>query len=308
VENHYIPWVLENRKSGAETARILRTGFVKLSPAEVAKLTPLNIEMWRSDCLSRNCKAATINRMLTALKAMLNWAVEMQLIESNPLGKVKRLAETDSEQKVRYLTDDERQRLYDALEAREKRICEARRNHIEWQEERDYELSPALSKNFVDYLRPMVLLSLNTGIRRGSVFGLRWGDIDFQSKTLTLRGDNVKSGKVTRVPLNRVAFAVLTAWREQSLKTSDADLVFPSTDGKEFDNVRKSWSGVLKAAGIKNFRWHDMRHDFASQLVMRGVSLMQVSKLLGHADISMTMRYAHLTPEAGQAAVETLCD
>jgi integrase len=149
---------------------------------------------------------------------------------------------------------------------------------------------------------------LNTGIRRGSVFGLRWGDVDFQTKTLTLRGDNVKSGKVTRLPLNRAAVDVLTAWRGQSARTDDAELVFPSSGGAEFDNVRQSWGGVLKAAGIKNFRWHDMRHDVASQLVMRGVSLMQVSKLLGHADIKMTMRYAHLTPEAGQAAVETLCD
>jgi integrase len=287
---------------------MLRTGFAKLFPVEAAKLTALDIEAWRSECLSRNCKAATINRMLTALRAMLNWAVEMRLIESNPLGRIKRLSETDSDQKVRYLTDDERQRLYAALEAREERIREARRNHIGWQTEREYEPSSEIEGRFADYLRPMVLLSLNTGVRRGSVFGLRWGDIDFQTKTLTLRGDNVKSGKVTRLPLNSVVLDVLTAWRGQSVRTGDADLVFPSSGGAEFDNVRKSWGGVLKAAGIKNFRWHDMRHDFASRLVMRGTSLMQVSKLLGHADIKMTMRYAHLTPEAGQAAVETLCD
>jgi integrase len=308
AEKHYIPWVVENRKSGVETARMLRTGFAKLFPIEVAKLTALDIERWRSDCQARNCKAATVNRMLTALKAMLNWGVEMRLTESNPLGKIKRLSEADSEQKARYLTDDERQRLYAALAAREERIREARRNHIEWQEERDYERSPELSGKFADHLRPMILLSLNTGVRRGSVFGLRWGDIDFQSKTLTLRGDNVKSGKITRLPLNRAALDVLEAWREQSANTAKADLVFPSSGGKEFDNVRKSWSGVLKAAGIKNFRWHDMRHDFASRLVMRGVSLMLVAKLLGHADMKMTMRYAHLSPEAGQAAVETLCD
>jgi integrase len=246
--------------------------------------------------------------MLTSLKAMLNWAVEMQLMESNPLGRIKRLSETDSEQKVRYLTDDERRRLYVALEAREERIREARRNHIEWQTEREYDTSLELSGKFADYLRPMVLLSLNTGVRRGSVFGLRWEDVDFQTKTLTLRGDNVKSGKFTRLPLNSVAFDVLTAWRKQSARTAEDDLVFPSPDGKKFDNVRKSWAGVLKAAGIKNFRWHDMRHDFASQLVMKGVALNTVRDVLGHADMKMTLRYAHLSPEAGQAAVETLCD
>jgi integrase len=308
IENHYVPWVVQNRKSGNETARILRTGFARLFSCEVSKLMPLDIENWRADCLARECKAATINRMMTSLKAMLNWAVELGILPSNPLGRIKKLTETDSEQKVRYLTEDERARLYAALEAREERIREARRNHIEWQTEREYEPSSEIEGRFADYLRPMVLLSLNTGIRRGSVFGLRWGDIDFQTKTLTLRGDNVKSGKVTRLPLNSVVLEVLTAWRGQSARTDDDDLVFPSSGGAEFDNVRKSWGGVLKAAEIKKFRWHDMRHDFASQLVMKGVSLMQVSKLLGHADIKMTMRYAHLTPEAGQAAVETLCD
>jgi integrase len=154
----------------------------------------------------------------------------------------------------------------------------------------------------------MVLLSLHTGIRRGSVFGLRWGDIDFQAKTLTLRGDNVKNGKVTRLPLNYVVIDALTAWREQSARTADGDLIFSSAGGKEFDNVRKSWAGVLKAAGIKNFRWHDMRHDFASQLVMKGVDLNTVRELMGHADMKMTLRYAHLAPKVKRAAVEALCD
>jgi integrase len=179
---------------------------------------------------------------------------------------------------------------------------EDRRNH------REHETSPELSGKFADYLKPMVLVSLNTGVRRGSVFGLLWGDIDFQNKTLTLRGDNNKSGKVTRLPLNRVALDVLTAWREQSARTAEDELVFPSAGGGEINSVRRSWARVLKVAGIENFRWHDMRHDFASQLVMHGISLLQVSKLLGHSDVKMTMRDAHLSPEAGQAAVETLCE
>jgi integrase len=307
VEKHYVPWYEENRKGIRETARTLRADFAYISDREIVTLTPADIEKWRSACRSRGVKATTLNRRLAVLRSMLNWAVEMRLVEFNPLDKIKRLAETDSDQKVRYLTDDERQRLYAALEAREKRIREARKNHIEWQTEREHDPSSEIVGKFADYLRPMVLLSLNTGIRRGSVFGLRWSDIDFQTRTLTLRGDNVKSGKVTRLPLNSVAINVLTAWREQSAGTDD-DPVFPSADGGEFNNVRKSWGNILKAAEIKNFRWHDMRHDFASQLVMKGVSLMQVSKLLGHADIKMTMRYAHLTPEAGQAAVEALCD
>jgi site-specific recombinase XerD len=70
--------------------------------------------------------------------------------------------------------------------------------------------------------------------------------------------------------------------------------------------VKKAWAGVLQAAQIENFRWHDMRHDFASQLVMRGVDLNTVRELMGHADMSMTMRYAHLAPEVKMRAVEML--
>ena len=71
-------------------------------------------------------------------------------------------------------------------------------------------------------------------------------------------------------------------------------------------NVKRSWEGVLEAAQIENFRFHDLRHDFASQLVMQGVDLNTVRELLGHADMKMTLRYAHLSQESKLRAVELL--
>jgi site-specific recombinase XerD len=76
----------------------------------------------------------------------------------------------------------------------------------------------------------------------------------------------------------------------------------------QFDNVKKSWMSLLKSAGIENFRWHDMRHHFASKLVMAGVDLNTVRELLGHADIKMTLRYAHLAPEYKAKAVAKLIE
>jgi site-specific recombinase XerD len=74
------------------------------------------------------------------------------------------------------------------------------------------------------------------------------------------------------------------------------------------NNVKKSWTNLLKEAGIENFRWHDMRHDFASQLVMKGVDLNTVRELMGHADMKMTMRYAHLALSSKLRAVEVLAE
>ena len=86
-------------------------------------------------------------------------------------------------------------------------------------------------------------------------------------------------------------------------------MVFPSpVSGKKLDNVNKSWAAILKDAQIENFRWHDMRHDFASQLVMKGVDLTTVRELMGHASLKMTMRYAHLAPSSKLRAVEVLAE
>lgn len=86
-------------------------------------------------------------------------------------------------------------------------------------------------------------------------------------------------------------------------------LVFPNPQtGTQFDSVKKAWSSILKAADIKDFRWHDMRHHFASKLVMAGVDLNTVRELLGHADIKMTLRYAHLAPEHKANAVAKLVE
>ncbi len=156
-----------------------------------------------------------------------------------------------------------------------------------------------------DHLTPMVLLSLNTGLRRGELFALRWEDVNFEQAILTINGDTAKSGKTRHIPLNIVAQNILKCWQEQ---TSAQGLVFHSYNGDPFNNVKTSWTGLLKASGIKNFRWHDMRHHFASRLVMSGVDLNTVRELLGHADIKMTLRYAHLAPEHKAKAVAKLLE
>ena len=150
----------------------------------------------------------------------------------------------------------------------------------------------------------MVLLTLNSGLRRGELFHLRWEDLNLRTKMLTVCGATAKSGQTRHIPLNREALAVLEAWGQQS--PNDV-LVFPAKGGKRLTNVNTSWHGLLQDARITGFTWHDLRHSFASKLVMAGVSLAVVRELLGHADLTMTLRYAHLAPDHKAAAVERLC-
>ncbi len=106
------------------------------------------------------------------------------------------------------------------------------------------------------------------------------------------------------IPLNREATLVMLNWRAQSEDTSG--LVFVIEQGERFDRANSSWRRLLKDAQITAFRWHDMRHDFASRLAMGGVDLNSIRELLGHSDYAMTLRYAHLAPEYKLKAVEVL--
>lgn len=121
---------------------------------------------------------------------------------------------------------------------------------------------------------------------------------------MTVRGAVAKSGKARRIPLNEAVLAMLETWGPAGERKG---LVFPSpSGGGRLDNIHKGWTAVLREAAIEGFRFHDLRHHFASCLVMSGVPLYTVKELLGHQSYEMTQRYAHLAPEAGHDAVARL--
>ena len=304
----YEPWVIENRRSGDSTSYILKSNFAFLSKTPLEKITIAQVEQWRSKKKKKGLKASSLNCRTTALKAAINWAVKRNIIENNPLAKLERLSEDDSDTKVRYLSDDERERLMNALDEREKEIREARDSHNEWLKVRNLQTVTRIDEDdFADHLKPLVLLSLSTGIRRNSLLSLLWRDVNFNDETIMVRAATSKSGKQYYVPMNEQVVEILTTWRRQLKNPGQNTLVFPSPQtGKKMDNCKKSWTAVLKRADIQDFRWHDMRHDFASQLVMMGVDLNTVRELLGHADMKMTLRYAHLAPAVKKTAVELL--
>lgn len=304
INVHYSPWIKEHRKSAVKTLAHIHRCFIRpFGDKLLIDFTPAFIDQWRTQRLKDDCSIETVNRDVATFKAALSKAVLWGLIDNHPLAKLK-LLKSDRSGKIRFLSRDEEQRLRDAINAREEEIRAERDNANVWRKERGYTLYPDLRlTTFADYIRPMILLSLNTGMRQGEIFSLRWENVNLEHAMLTIEGAYAKSGKTRHIPLNTEALKVLQSWRQQS---DNIDLVFSNKDGQRFNSVKKAWARILKSAKIKNFRWHDLRHHFASRLVMASVDLNTVRELLGHSDMAMTLRYAHLAPEHKASAVEKL--
>ncbi|OEO23508.1 integrase [Pseudomonas sp. J237] len=296
-------WAKVHQKDAVNSIRAIRSSYAVLLPERLDKIDANRIERLRVSWLDGGLSPASANRNLVRIKGLLSRAVDWGVLQDHPLSKVRRL-KVDQQSRVRFLSADESRRLREALDARQETIRAERDSANRWRVERSTEpLQDLRALAFVDHLKPLVLLSLNTGMRRGEVFNLTWADIDLTNKVLTVEGTTAKSGQTRHIPLNREALATLTDWKDQA---SASAYVFPSQSGGRMDNVKKSWEGLLKLARISGFRWHDLRHTFASKLVVAGVPLNTVRELLGHSDIKMTLRYAHLAPDSKAAAVELI--
>jgi len=209
LEEYYIPWVVKNKKAGQNTAIILRNFIEFFGHSKmISDLCRQDIETWREKMRTRGNKAASINRKYGALRAALNWGVEMELLPCNPLINmrgIKTLKETDSEEKIRYLSEEEEERLYRALKERDLEIRRKRRKHNEWCFSRGKEAWLDLDNvAYADSLEPMITISLKTGVRRGTLFRLEWKDVDFGHQVLAVRAEISKTGKPRKTPQNPV--------------------------------------------------------------------------------------------------------
>ena len=258
------------------------------------------LESWRRDARKDGKQATTVNRDIAALKAVLSKALDWGVIDKHPLARVKPL-KTDPIGRVRFLTGDEEKRLREALRDRDVEMRARRARFNEWRIERRQEALEPYPEPYADHLEPLVLLLLNTGMRFGEASQLRHSDVNLKDRLITVRGEGAKSGRTRVIPMNLESHRILSA-----IAGKPDDYVFPGDDGARLTTVKKSWSALLKVAGITDFRIHDLRHSFASRVKRGGADLYAVQRLLGHSSPVMTQRYAHLQPDDLRAAVEKL--
>lgn len=217
---------------------------------------------------------ATVNRHLAALSAVCKWAwKELGWLPSNPVLAVSKLPEADGI--VRFLSDDERKALF-----------------------------AACRKHSNPNIYVAVLLALATGLRASNIRFLRWGDVDFDR--WTLRIVETKNGQPRYVPVVGAAQAALQAHYEAD--PTKEGWVFKGARDDAPANLDKPWREVRDAAGLVDFRFHDLRHTTASYLTQSGAGLAQVADALGHRTLAMARRYSHQTGEHVRSTLASIAD
>jgi integrase len=293
----YRQWLRANHpKSAARTLQRLQTCFGKWYTRPLTEITVERIESWRTARLIAGKSPTTVLRDVMALSGALRHAVKAKKLPTNPVRDVEK-PRIDRNPKARFLDPAEEQRLRAALRERDEQIRKERESANQWRRARKQAPLPPLP-HYGDHLTPAVLLTMNSGLRRGELLALRWSAVDLKGKQITIEARTSKSGQTTHVPLNSEALDVLKNWHEQ---TPDAERVFAVETG-----FKTAWAALLTRAKITGFRWHDLRHHFASRLVQVGVPLNTVRALLGHGSITTTLRYAHLSASETSEAVARL--
>lgn len=231
------------------------------------EITPFLVEKFKTE-RAREVSGATVNRNLACLKCMFNKAIMWS--KFNGKNPVKGISLFKEQQRLRFLEKEEIEHLL--------REC-------------------------AEHLRPIVTTALHTGMRRGEILNLKWHDCDFRRDIIYLY--NTKNGERREIPMNDTVRKTLIGVP----KHPESPYIFCNKDGQPYVDIKKSFFTACKNSGIiKNsgFRFHDLRHTFASQMRMSGVDLADISEFLGHKSLQMTKRYAHLSPDYKKRAFDLL--
>lgn len=265
----------KHQKNSKEQTRLLNWWKAEMGTRALMSIQPSTIAEVRDRLASvpnrfgKTLSGSTINRRITALSACLTVCVkEYGWLRKNPIPNVTRMP--DSKGRERFLSEPERLALLAQCETSR---CEA--------------------------LAPLVKLALATGARKGELVGLLWANVDLERRII--RFVDTKNGDNRTVPLAATAVQVLVEWKKGKLPVGP---VFPMT----VHDVNIPWRAARAAAGLHDFRFHDLRHSAASYLAMSGASLMDIAAILGHKTLAMVKRYSHLSEQHTTAAVDRMAE
>src|SRR5437899_5037517 len=212
------------------------------------------------------CRPATINRDLSRLRRMFSLAVEWELLEESPMAGIRFLRENNA--RTRYLSLEECQRL--------------------------------IASCIAPHIRALVTVALHSGMRLGEILDLHWYDLDFSSGFILVRDS--KNGESRHVPMDATLFALFRAYPHRL----GTDLVFSSPAGGRIVDVRTGFQNACKRAELTDIHIHDLRHTFARRFALAGGDLYILKEILGHKSITMTQRYAHLSPTYKIKAIDRI--
>ena len=278
---HYLPHAKAHKQTWDDDKnQIDRRLLPVLGKLRLQAITPRDIDLLHTKEKNRTT-ACTANHLLTTLKRMLNLAVKWELMEKNPANSQEKFKEDPLRE--RYLDKKEVPKFLKALEDENDRLSVA-----------------------------AIRILLYTGCRREEILSLKWKNVHLDEERIFLT--KTKNGRSRTVHLNSRAKEVvqdLLTRKDQEDRTRGSEYVFPSRQGTQkgyIYDLRKPFEKACQTAGIDNFRIHDLRHSFASMAVSSGADLYAVQRLLGHKDIAMTQRYAHLAADDLKKATEGVSD
>ena len=217
----------------------------------LSEISLLTVEKYRVERLAQGVSLATVHRELACLKSILSKAIDWEKLETFPLKKIKIDLKKET-RRERVLSIDEEKRLLDAA---------------------------------APHLRPMIILALNSGLRRGEVLGLRTEDINFQGPYLIVRAELSKSKKSRRVPLNSTALEVLKPLAQEP------GFVFKKSNGQPFKDIGESFKTACKDAKIEGVVFHTLRHTFETRSIERGANIANVTEIMGHSSIGFSLKH-----------------
>jgi integrase len=278
AEKWFNEYVVPNNKHSEQRSKryILNASLVPFfGKIPVGQITSYHTERFKTQWVAKGVSNKTIKNYLTVLNKCLKTAYDWMKLEGEP----PRINWPKSNPtRTDFLSPDE---------------CELLLNNTE------------------GVVREMILTALRTGMRQGELKGLQWSSIDWENRSVTVRHSrddrmkmlvSPKSNRERHVPLDIDVYEVLFKRR------GTTGYVFLDADGEPFDYHRmgRRLTKACKEACLRKIGWHTLRHTFASHLAMKGVPITAVQQLMGHSNITTTIRYSHLAPSTLRSAIDML--